>query len=147
MSAIAARAHAAPSAPVRPHRAPGAAPAGAPASVPTPRLRLVRAPAHTRTRVPFVLTCMAVLAGALLSALLLNTQMASNAYARYDLSNELGRLDQDAKDLVAELDQKSSPAELAKAAGELGMVPSEGTGWIRLSDGTVQGAPAASGDR
>ncbi|WP_237689900.1 hypothetical protein [Cellulomonas fulva] len=90
---------------------------------------------------------MAVLAGALLSALLLNTQMASNAYERYDLSNELGRLDQDAKDLVAQLDQKSSPAELARSAGELGMVPSEGTGWIRLSDGKVQGAPAASDGR
>jgi hypothetical protein len=147
MSASAARAHAAPPAPAGPYRAPAGAPTGAPASQPTPRLRLVRAPAHTRTRVPFVLTCMAVLAGALLSALLLNTQMASNAYERYDLSNELGRLDQDAQDLVAELDQKASPGELEKAASELGMVPSDGTGWIRLSDGTVQGAPAASGDR
>ena len=33
---------------------------------------------------------MAVLAGALLSALLLNTSMAASAYAKYDLSNELG---------------------------------------------------------
>jgi len=87
---------------------------------------------------------MGVLAVALLSALLLNTQMAKNSYENYDLSNELGRLDQDAQDLSAALDQKASPAQLAKAASALGMVPSDGTGWIRLSDGAVQ---AAAGGR
>ncbi|MCR6689736.1 hypothetical protein [Cellulomonas sp.] len=131
-----AQSTAAPARPLRPT---------SPASAPTPRLRVVRAPAHTRTRVPFVLTCMAVLAAALVSALLLNTQMAASSYEKYDLSNELGRLDQDAQDLVAALDQKASPHELARAADELGMVPAVRTGWIRLPDGVVQGAPAAKG--
>ncbi|AEE45741.1 hypothetical protein [Cellulomonas fimi] len=116
------------------------APARQPAAA--PRLRLVRAPQTARTRVPFVLACMAVLAAALLSALLLNTQMASGAYEKYGLSNELGRLDQDAKDLQAQLDQKASPAQVAAAARALGMVPADGTGWVRVSDGTVQGSPA-----
>lgn len=110
---------------------------------PAPRLRVVRAPAQARTRVPFVLACMGVLALALVAALLLNTQMASNAYEKYDLANELGRLDQDQKDLVADLDRKASPKQLAAAARDLGMVPASIVGWVRLSDGSVQGAPAA----
>ncbi|GAA3811379.1 hypothetical protein [Cellulomonas soli] len=108
-----------------------------------PRLRLVRAPQQARTRVPFVLMCMGVLGAALLSALLLNTSMAHGAYEKYEKSNELGQLQQDEKDLVAALDQKSSPAHLAEAARALGMVPAGGTGWLRLSDGSVQGAPSA----
>ena len=116
-----------------------------PASAPAPRLRVVRAPEHARTRVPFILACMAVLAGALLSALLLNTSMAATAYAKYDLSNELGRLNQDQQDLTARLDAKASPAQLAAAATALGMVPTNGTGWLRLSDGSVQGIPEPAG--
>lgn len=115
------------------------------ASAPAPRLRVVRAPEHARTRVPFILACMAVLAGALLSALLLNTSMAASAYAKYDLSNELGRLNQDQQDLTAQLDAKASPTQLAAAAAALGMVPTNGTGWLRLSDGSVQGAPEPAG--
>ncbi|WP_315095804.1 hypothetical protein [uncultured Cellulomonas sp.] len=116
-----------------------------PATAPAPRLRVVRAPEHARTRVPFILACMGVLAGALLSALLLNTSMAASAYAKYDLSNELGRLNQDAMGLTAALDAKASPTQLAAAATALGMVPTNGTGWLRLADGSVQGAPEAAG--
>lgn len=116
-----------------------------PAAAPPPRLRVVRAPEQARSRVPFVIACMAVLAGALLTALLLNTQMASLAFERYALSNELGRLEQERMDLVAELDSRSSPARLAEAATELGMVEANGTGWLRLADGSVQGAPAPAG--
>ena len=112
---------------------------------PAPRLRVVRAPEHARTRVPFILACMAVLAGALLSALLLNTSMAASAYAEYDLSNDLNRLNQDQQDLTAELDAKASPTQLAAAAAALGMVPTNGTGWLRLADGSVQGVPEPAG--
>jgi hypothetical protein len=114
-------------------------------TAPAPRLRVVRAPEHARTRVPFILACMAVLGGALLSALLLNTSMAASAYAKYDLSNELGRLNQDSQDLTAQLDAKASPTQLAAAAASLGMVPTNGTGWLRLSDGSVQGTPEPAG--
>ena len=123
---------------VAPARRPAAAPA------PAPRLRLVRAPQQARTRVPFVLACMAILAGALLSALLLNTQMAQASYTKYHLSNELGSLQQDQKDLTTQLDQKSSPDQIASAARALGMVPAPGTGWITLANGTVTGAPEAA---
>jgi hypothetical protein len=92
--------------------------------------------------VPFVLACMAVLAAALLSALLLNTSTASQAFERYTLTNQLARMEQDQAELQAQLDSKSSPDSLAAAARAIGMVPANGTGWLRLSDGTVQGAPA-----
>jgi hypothetical protein len=133
----AARARPASSLPARPR--------SAPQNPPAPRLKVVRAPEHARTRMPFILACMAVLAGALLSALLLNTSMASSAYAKYDLSNQLGQLNQDAQDKQADLDAKSSPAHLADAATQLGMVPTNGTGWLRLADGSVQGAPEPAG--
>ena len=71
--------------------------------------------------------------------------MASTAYAKYDLSNQLGQLDQDAKDKQAELDAQASPEHLAEAAAALGMVPTNGTGWLRLADGSVQGAPEPAG--
>lgn len=123
---------------------PARRPTPAAAPPPAPRLRVVRAPQQARTRVPFVLACMAVLAGALLAALLLNTQMAQSAYAQFDLSNQLGRLQQDQKELTAQLDAKSSPGEIAKAARGIGMVPAPGTGWITLKDGTVRAAPSAA---
>ncbi len=114
----------------------------APATPPAPRLRVVATPAQARTRVPFVLACMAVLAAALLSALLLNTSTAAQAFERYSLGNKLARMQQDQAELHAQLDAKSSPANLATAARAIGMVPANGTGWLRLSDGSVQGAPA-----
>jgi len=113
-----------------------------------PRLRVVASPAPARTRVPFVLACMGVLALALFAALLLNTQAASQSFARYTLTNQLAHLQQDQMDLQAQLDAASSPTNLAAAATKLGMVPANGTGWIRLADGTVSPAaatPAAAG--
>ncbi len=110
-----------------------------------PRLRVVAAPAQARTRVPFVLACMAVLAAALLTALLLNTSTAGHAFERYTLTNQLARLQQDQLDLQAQLDARSSPANLAAAARAIGMVPANGTGWLRLADGSVQGSPTPAG--
>ena len=123
----------------------GAAPRPArPAVAPqqAPRLRLVRAPAQTRTRVPFVVACMAILAGALLTALLLNTTMARGAYEKQDLDLEAARLASTQQDLSAELDRRASPAELAASARALGMVQARSTGWLSLADGTVRGGPA-----
>ena len=125
-----------------PQRAPRTAPAPL-----APRLRLVRPPQQVRTRVPFVLTCMGILIAALLTALLLNTSMAQAAFETTDAQRRLAQLAQDNEDLGAQLDEKSSPEQLAAQARALGMVPASGTGWIRLSDGTVSGdqAPAGAG--
>jgi hypothetical protein len=122
--------------------APAARPAAAPRTAPAPRLRLVRPPEQARLRVPFVLACMGVLAVALVAALLLNTSMAQAAFATSARQSTLSTLDQDADDLQTKIDEASSPERLAASARALGMVPATGTGWIRLSDGTVAGAPA-----
>ena len=113
----------------------------------TPRLRVVRAPAHARTRVPFVLLCMAVLAGSLLAALVLNTAMAQGEYERQGLQGRLSDSTQSLQAIDAQLERATSPEALAAAARALGMVPvpaSQG-GYLRLSDGAVLGNPTPAG--
>ncbi|MFI2752652.1 hypothetical protein ACGIF2_04365 [Cellulomonas sp. P22] len=122
-----------------------ARPTAAPSTQPAPRLLLVRAPAQARTRVPFVVACMLILAAALVSALLLNTTMARGAFEKQTLGAELSRLAQTELDLSAEADRLRSPEVLATAARARGMVPAESTAWLRLADGTVQGAPGGAG--
>lgn len=115
---------------------------GAPAS--KPRLKLVRAPAHERTRVPFVLLCIGILAGALLGALLLNTSMARGAYEAHDLTQRLATLARDEQSLSTALDAKASPPQLAAQAQALGMVQAPSLAFLRLSDGAVLGTPSAA---
>jgi hypothetical protein len=127
-----------------PTTAPRPSPSRAPSIAPRPRLLLVRAPAHERTRVPFVLLCMAILASALLGALLLNTSMARGAYEAHDLEVRLASLARDEQSLSTAKDAKASPAQLAASATALGMVPAPGLAFLRLSDGAVLGKPAVA---
>ncbi|PFG35887.1 hypothetical protein ATL41_0587 [Flavimobilis soli] len=130
-----------------PARVPSFAPsvrrATAPAPAqPTPDIHLVAAPARSRSRVPFVLLCMAVLVAALVSVLLLNTAMAHGAYEERDLQSTIARLAEQEQALLADLDAKSSPGALAKRARELGMVQDSTPAFIDLGAGKIIGAPA-----
>ncbi|GIG37240.1 hypothetical protein [Cellulomonas pakistanensis] len=119
-------------------------PSAEPQSAPErPRLRLVRPPAQARTHVPFVVTCMAILAGALIAALLLNTQLAAGSYEQRSMDVRLAELARSEQALSAELDANKAPANLAARAAAQGMVPAGSTGWLQLSDGTVRGDAAA----
>ncbi|WP_420110719.1 hypothetical protein [Pseudactinotalea sp.] len=120
------------------------APQSRPVSNPSwrPRLRIVRAPAHARSRLPFQLQCVSILAGAMLGALALNTSMATTAYTIRERQVELAQLTQQEQVLAGQVEQLSSPTQLAAAASRLGMVPAEGLSYIRLEDGTITG-PAA----
>jgi len=120
-------------------------PAPTPAAAPRPRLRVVRAPAHARTRVPFVLLCMAVLVASLLGALVLNTSMAQGEYERFALQTRLAQSAQAQQDMRSQLEQAAAPAQLAAAASALGMVPTTTGGYLRLADGAVLGNPAPAG--
>jgi hypothetical protein len=115
--------------------------AGSPAAQPRERarLRLVRPPAQARTHVPFVVVCMAILAAALMSALLLNTHLAQGSYTEQKLDNQLAELARTEQQLSAQLDANRAPEQLAAAATALGMQPADQVGWVRLSDGTVRG--------
>lgn len=120
-----------------------AVPAGQPVA-PRPgrtRLHVVRPPNQHRTRTPFVAVCMAVLVAALGGTLLLNTAMAQGEYERFALQSRLSEAAQRQEQLVVELEQRSSPARIAQAARALGMVPSAGSGYLRLEDGAVLGEP------
>lgn len=107
-----------------------------------PRLRIVRAPAPARSRLPFLLLCVAILGGAMLGALALNTSMATTAYLIGDRQLELAQLTQTEQEMQGQVEQMSSPAQLAAAADRLGMVPAQGLSYIHLEDGTITG-PAA----
>lgn len=112
---------------------------------PRPRLRVVRAPAQARTRVPFVLMCMGVLVTALLAALVLNTSMAQGEYERYALQTRLAQSAQAQQEMRTELELAAAPTQLASAAGALGMVPTNSGGYLRLADGVVLGNPVPAG--
>jgi len=112
---------------------------------PRPRLRVVRAPAHARTRVPFVVLCMSILVSALLGALVLNTSMAQGEYERYALQTRLAQSAQSQQQMLSELEVTAAPAQLAAAATSLGMVPTTTGGYLRLADGAVLGNPAPAG--
>lgn len=118
-----------------------AAPAPARRPVAAPRLRVVQAPRHHRTRVPFVVLCMAVLAASLLGALVLNTTMAQGEYERFALQSSLARSAQEQQRLAEQLEHARSSPALAEAAADLGMVPAGNGGYLRLSDGAVLGDP------
>lgn len=104
-----------------------------------PRLRIVRAPSRPRTRVPFIVLCVSILAGALLGALLLNVTMAQTSYAIRDRQVELAQLTEQQQDLTQQLEVAGSPESLARRARALGMVPAPAPAFLRLSDGVIIG--------
>jgi hypothetical protein len=110
-----------------------------------PRLRVVRAPEHTRTRVPFVMLCIAILAGALLGALVLNTSMASAAYEKHEMEIELAQLARTEQSLRTSIDAHKAPQQLAASARELGLVLAPPSAYLRLADGAVLGTPTPAG--
>ncbi|WP_199423743.1 hypothetical protein [Actinotalea solisilvae] len=129
--------------PGRPSRDPSTS--GSPRRDVPPRLRVVRAPAQARTRAPFVVTCMALLAGSLLGALLLNTSMAQGEYERFALQSRLAESAQVQQRITTELRLAESSAQLAAAASALGMVPTTHGAYLRLADGAVLGDPVPAG--
>ncbi|MHB1065370.1 MAG: hypothetical protein ACYC1Z_12945 [Georgenia sp.] len=105
-----------------------------------PRLSVVPSPHPSRSFVPFLVLCVAVLTAALLGALVLNTQMAATAYEIHDRQVELNRLDEAEASLRAQVEIAGSPATLQRTAEDLGMVPAEGIRFIQLSDGAILGS-------
>ncbi len=114
-------------------------------AAPTPQAAPVRrasiqaqaAPEHSRSLVPFVAMCVAIIVGSLVAVLLLNTTMAKGAYETRDLRSELSTLQDQRSELRAELESHASPQALAKAAKDLGMVAAPSVGYVTVKDGTV----------
>ncbi|WP_144276402.1 hypothetical protein [Demequina sp. NBRC 110053] len=125
-----------------PLRRPRTVPASArqqatPTSRQRPELRAVSAPEQARSLAPFAWSCLAVILGAMLAVLMINTAMSQGAYERRDLKIEIAQLHQQRASLISELEANSSPALLADAAAELGMQPHQQMGFVSLTDGLV----------
>jgi hypothetical protein len=103
------------------------------------RLRVVRAPAQPQSRVPFVMLCLALLAGALMGALLLNTAMAQTSFDIQAKQIELARLSERQQGLTQQLEITASPQALAERARGMGMVPAPAPAFLNLTEGAIIG--------
>lgn len=109
-------------------------------------LRLVPAGRIVAPRAPFAVLVLLLLAGALLTALLVNTSLAQNAFRLNDLATRGKALNQRAEMLQRHVEAAEAPAELSRRAQELGMVPYRNPLFLRLPDGALLGAPTAAAE-
>jgi hypothetical protein len=100
---------------------------------------VVRPPATDRGRALFVVACLTLLVGGLLSLLMINTALAQGSFTLHDLQETSGELTDQQQALQQDIDVQAAPARLAKRAKALGMVPSTNAAFLRLSDGKVLG--------
>jgi hypothetical protein len=102
------------------------------------------APEYSRSLVPFVAMCVAIVVGSLVAVLLLNTTMTQRAYQTRDMRSELSKLQDQRSELMAALEADASPQALALAAQGIGMVPAPRVGFVTIQSGVVL-APGATG--
>ncbi|WP_202125461.1 hypothetical protein [Actinomadura physcomitrii] len=84
--------------------------------------RPARRSAAVPPRAPFVLLVIALLGGALVSLLLLNTVLAKDAFTLSKLEQQNKELDQRGQELQAQNEEENSPQNLARKAEAQGMV-------------------------
>ena len=114
-----------------------------------PRRRAVRALRHRRA--PFVLLVVALLVGTTLGLLILNTAIAVDSLKATQLRAENAERAQEVQRLEQRVVTAGTPAEIARAATEAGLVPAGSAGYLVIEPeggsvlrGTPQ--PAAGGD-
>ncbi|KGN36299.1 hypothetical protein [Knoellia subterranea] len=87
----------------------------------------------------FVAACLALLVAGLLGVLMLNTAMAKGSFVLGDLQDTSNELSAAEEELNHAINAQGAPAELARRALDLGMVPATSAAFLRLSDGKVLG--------
>lgn len=92
-------------------------------------------------RTAFVVLVLVVVAAGVIGILLLNTKVNENAFILYDLTQAQAELDQREQKLEQQIAQASSPAQLAEAARQMGLVQAEELAYLRLPDGEVLHQP------
>lgn len=110
-----------------------------PARPPRPSLRVVAAPVSERSRSLFVGACLVLLIGGLLTLLMINIALAQGSFRLHDLTLASRLLTDQAQALNEDIAVQAAPAQLAKKAAALGMVPSGSVAFLRLSDGRILG--------
>jgi hypothetical protein len=103
-------------------RAPRPGPRHQPPRAAAPRLRVVTAPRHTRSRASLVAGCVALLVVGLVGLLLLNVNLERGTYDLRDQASRAEQLREQKQRLEVELRALQSPANLHDRAGGLGMV-------------------------
>jgi hypothetical protein len=116
-------------------------PKGAPRKV--AGLRLVTQRRSSAAKAPFVVVLVSLLVGGLLGLLLLNTLVAQGSFRLHDLGTKGKALELRQQDLQRQVQALQAPAELARRAAALGMVPGNAPAFLRLSDGKVLGVATA----
>lgn len=94
----------------------------------------------TAARSPFVLLIVVLLAGGLISLLLLNAAVNQDSFTLSNLQKETSQLTDEEQALQQEVDGYSAPGALDRRARELGMVPGGNPAFL-TPDGTVRGDP------
>lgn len=127
----------------------GRAPAGGqPSTKPgqsRPRLQVLPGRVETSKRIPFLVSCIAVLCVGLIALLGLNIGLSHGAYEVYQLQKQQQQLAESTQHLQEDLSTVSSPAVLSSRARALGMVPSGAPVFIQLSDGRIIGDTKEAG--
>jgi hypothetical protein len=103
-------------------RAPRPGPRPQPPRQVAPRLRVVTAPRHTRSRAGLVAACVALLVLGLVGLLLLNVNLERGTYDLRDQASRAEQLREQKQRLEVELRQLQSPGDLYDHAHKLGMV-------------------------
>jgi len=121
-------------------------PASRTTSSAAPRLRVVETKnAAEHTGVGFVVLCIVLLVGGLISLLLLNTNRAQESFAIEKLQARSASLTDQQQGLSSQLDAISAPQQLALRAQSMGLAPATKVRYVRKSDGRVLGVAKRSG--
>lgn len=95
----------------------------------------------TAARAPFVLLVVALLAGGLISLLLLNGAVNQDSFELNRLQRDTTTYTDEEQALQQDVDRYKAPDALDRRARELGMVPGGNPAFLN-PDGTVRGDPA-----
>lgn len=104
-------------------------------------LRLVR-PVRSRARkAPFVVVVLSILAVGLVGLIIMSTVLQAQSFEADRLERRLGTLQTQQQSISRDVDRLQSPANVARRAIGIGMVPNTNPAFLRLSDGNVLGKP------
>nr|WP_307129002.1 cell division protein FtsL [Streptomyces sp. B1I3] len=102
--------------------------------------RLMPSGPSTAARTPFVLLVVLLLAGGLISLLLLNSALNEGSFRLSRMKKQTTELTDEQQALQRDVDSYSQPDALERRARELGMVPGGSPAFLD-PDGTVRGVP------
>lgn len=97
-------------------------------------------PGATAARTPFVVLVVTLLAGGLISLLLLNSAVNQDSFELDKLRKQTADYTDEQQQLQQEVDGYAAPGSLAQRARELGMVPGGNPAFLAPT-GTVHGTP------